>query len=82
MPGPQLTLYKKLCGNLPRPKNAPQGRFCPAVRRTRGPGFSVPARVTVYARHLLKSKYKEKSTTSNEVVLLVTRAGIEPTLTA
>ncbi len=32
MPGPQLTLYKKLCGNLPRPKNAPQGRFGPAGR--------------------------------------------------
>ena len=58
------------CGNLPRPKNAPQGRFCPAGRRTRGPGFSIPARVTFYARHLLKSTYKEKSTTSNEVVLL------------
>ena len=43
MPGPQLTLYKNLCGNLPRPKNAPQGRFGPAVRRTRGPGFSIPA---------------------------------------
>ena len=40
-----------------------------AVRWTRGPGFSIPARVTFYARHLLKSAYKEKSTTSNEVVL-------------
>ena len=58
------------CGNLPRPKNSPRGCFCPAVRWTRGPGFSIPARVTVYVRHLLKSKYKEKSTTSNEVVLL------------
>ena len=70
MPGPQLILYKKLCGNLPRPKNSPRGCFCPAVRWTRGPGFSIPARVTFYARHLLKSAYKEKSTTSNEVVLL------------
>ena len=57
------------CGNLPRPKNAPQRRFCPAGRRTRGLGFSIPARVTFYARHLLKNAYKEKSTTSNEVVL-------------
>lgn len=57
------------CGNLPRPKNSPQGCFCPAVRWTRGPGFSIPTRVTFYARHLLKSAYKEKSTTSNEVVL-------------
>ena len=32
-------------------------------------GFSIPTRVTFYARHLLKSAYKEKSTTSNEVVL-------------
>ena len=55
--------------NLPRPKNSPRGCFCPAVRWTRGPGFSIPARVTFYARHLLKSVYKEKSTTSNEVVL-------------
>ena len=58
------------CGNLPRPKNSPRGCFCPAVRWTRGPGFSIPTRVTFYARHLLKSGYKEKSTTSNEVVLL------------
>ena len=36
---------------------------------TRGAGFSIPVWVTIYARHLLKSKYKEKSTTSNEVVL-------------
>ena len=36
---------------------------------TRGAGCSIPVRVTIYARHLLKSKYKEKSTTSNEVVL-------------
>ena len=57
------------CGNLPRPKNAPQGRFCPAVRWTRGPGFSIPTRVTFYARHLLKSAYKEKSSTSCEVEL-------------
>ena len=57
------------CGNLPRPKNSPRGCFYPAVRWTRGPGFSIPARVTFYARHLLKSTYKEKSTTSNEVVL-------------
>ena len=57
------------CGNLPRPKNSPRGCFCPAVRWTRGPGFSIPTRVTFYARHLLKSAYKEKSTTSNEVVL-------------
>ena len=56
--------------NLPRPKNSPRGCFCPAVRWTRGPGFSIPTRVTFYARHLLKSGYKEKSTTSNEVVLL------------
>ena len=55
--------------NLPRPKNSPRGCFCPAVRWTRGLGFSIPARVTFYARHLLKSVYKEKSTTSNEVVL-------------
>ncbi len=55
--------------NLPRPKNSPRGCFCPAVRWTRGPGFSIPAWVTFYARHLLKSAYKEKSTTSNEVVL-------------
>ena len=55
--------------HLPRPKNSPRGCFCPAVRWTRGPGFSIPARVTFYARHLLKSAYKEKSTTSNEVVL-------------
>ena len=55
--------------NLPRPKNSPRGCFCPAVRWTRGPGFSIPTRVTFYARHLLKSAYKEKSTTSNEVVL-------------
>ena len=32
-------------------------------------GFSIPVWVTIYARHLLKSKYKEKRTTSNEVVL-------------
>ncbi len=57
-------------GISPRPKNSPRGCFCPAVRWTRGPGFSIPARVTFYARHLLKSTYKEKSTTSNEVVLL------------
>ena len=57
-------------GISPRPKNAPQGRFCPAVRWMWGLGFSIPARVTFYARHLLKSAYKEKSTTSNEVVLL------------
>ena len=55
--------------NLPRLKNSPRGCFCPAVRWTRGPGFSIPAWVTFYARHLLKSVYKEKSTTSNEVVL-------------
>ena len=55
--------------NLPRPKNSPRGCFCPAVRWTQGPGFSIPTRVTFYARHLLKSVYKEKSTTSNEVVL-------------
>ena len=42
--------------HLPRPKNSPRG-------------CSIPARVTFYARHLLKSVYKEKSTTSNEVVL-------------
>ena len=36
---------------------------------TRGAGFSISVWVTIYARHLLKSKYKEKSTTSNEVVL-------------
>ena len=33
-----------------------------------GPGCSIPARVTFYARHLLKSVYKEKSTTSFEIV--------------
>ena len=69
---PQLLaryLFGDPCGNLPRPKNSPRGCFCPAVRWTRGPGFSIPARVTFYARHLLKSTYKEKSTTSNEVVL-------------
>ena len=32
-------------------------------------GCSIPVWVIIYARHLLKSKYKEKSTTSNEVVL-------------
>ena len=55
--------------HLPRPKNSPRGCFCPAGRGTRGLGCSIPARVTFYARHLLKSVYKEKSTTSNEVVL-------------
>ena len=60
MPGPQLILYKKLCGNLPRPKNSPRGRFGPAVRRTRGPGFSIPAllyslKSTIYRKkHYLK----------------------------
>ena len=29
-------------GTLPRPKNAPPGRFCPAVRKTRGAGCSRP----------------------------------------
>ena len=29
-------------GTLPRPKNAPLGRFCPAVRETRGAGCSRP----------------------------------------
>ena len=29
-------------GTLPRPKNAPLGRFCPAVRKTRGAGCSRP----------------------------------------
>ena len=38
------------------------------VRRTVFRG-EIPVRVTFYARHLLKSVYKEKSTTSNEVVL-------------
>ena len=46
------------CVRVPQGKNSP-----------RGPGFSIPTRVTFYARHLLKSAYKEKSTTSNEVVL-------------
>lgn len=55
--------------HLPRPKNSPRGCFCPAVRWTRGPGFSIPAWVTFFTRHLLKNAYKEKSTTSNEVVL-------------
>ena len=60
---PQLLaryLFGDPCGNLPRPKNSPRGCFCPAVRWTRGPGFSIPARVTFYARHQLKSAYKEK----------------------
>ena len=43
--------------------------FPPQAAVASAAGFSIPARVTFYARHLLKSKYKEKSTTSNEVVL-------------
>ena len=46
---PQLLaryLFGDPCGNLPRPKNSPRGCFCPAVRWTRGPGFSIPAWVT------------------------------------
>ena len=48
------------CGNLPRPKNSPQGCFCPAVRWTRGLGFSIPAllyslKSTIYIKkHYLK----------------------------
>ena len=45
------------------------GLFLPCGTRTRGLGFSISVWVTIYARHLLKSNYKEKSTTSNEVVL-------------
>ena len=43
--------------------------FPPQAAVASAAGFSIPVRVTIYARHLLKSKYKEKSTTSNEVVL-------------
>ena len=43
--------------------------FPPQAAVASAAGSSIPVRVTIYARHLLKSKYKEKSTTSNEVVL-------------
>ena len=43
--------------------------FPPQAAVASAAGCSIPARVTFYARHLLKSVYKEKSTTSNEVVL-------------
>ena len=43
--------------------------FPPQAAVASAAGCSIPVRVTFYARHLLKSKYKEKSTTSNEVVL-------------
>ena len=43
--------------------------FPPQAAVASAAGCSIPGRVTIYARHLLKSKYKEKSTTSNEVVL-------------
>ena len=43
--------------------------FPPQAAVASAAGCSIPVRVTIYARHLLKSKYKEKSTTSNEVVL-------------
>ena len=42
--------------------------FPPQAAVASAAGCSIPARVTFYARHLLKSVYK-KSTTSNEVVL-------------
>ena len=43
--------------------------FPPQAAVASAAGCSIPVWVTIYARHLLKSKYKEKSTTSNEVVL-------------
>ena len=43
--------------------------FPPQAAVASAAGFSIPVWVTIYARHLLKSNYKEKSTTSNEVVL-------------
>ena len=43
--------------------------FPPQAAVASAAGCSIPVRVTIYARHLLKSKYKEKSTTSNKVVL-------------
>ena len=43
--------------------------FPPQAAVASAAGCSIPVRVTFYARHLLKSVYKEKSTTSNEVVL-------------
>ena len=43
--------------------------FPPQAAVSSAAGCSIPARVTFCARHLLKSVYKEKSTTSNEVVL-------------
>ena len=43
--------------------------FPPQAAVASAAGCSIPVWVTIYARHLLKSKYKEKRTTSNEVVL-------------
>ena len=43
--------------------------FPPQAAVASAAGCSIPVWVTIYARQLLKSKYKEKSTTSNEVVL-------------
>ena len=43
--------------------------FPPQAAVASAAGCSIPVWVTIYARHLLKSVYKEKSTTSNEVVL-------------
>ena len=50
-------------------KTARGAVFAPQAAVASAAGCSIPARVTFYARHLLKSVYKEKSTTSNEVVL-------------
>ena len=44
-------------GILPRPKNAPLGRFCPAVRETRGTGCSRPRWCTC-PQYLGKSQQK------------------------
>ena len=44
-------------GTLPRPKNAPPGRFCPAVRKTRGAGCSRPRWCTC-PQYLGKSQQK------------------------
>ena len=64
--------------NLPRPKNSPRGCFCPAVRWTRGPGFSIPA--LLYSLPCIIKRKKAQPLA--KLSFLVTRAGIEPTLTA
>ena len=46
-------------GTLPRPKNAPPGRFCPAVRETRGAGCSRP-RWCTDSQHPGKSQQKKQ----------------------